>query len=318
MLQPPLMTVEAQAALLLLLPTFLWVLLFVRKKCSVIEYTGSLLGFIFQFQASLILNIVLLNLGLITFSPTSSPLFYGVPIDFLIGQSMLTPVIFLLLSKWPIRFSLLVTLMLNGCLYAFSSLVVLHSYLGLLSLISTVPSLVLADCTAKDSNIYLRSILQGLSWACLLIWLFPSLIFQNTDHSWSVFLNRSVLLNIIYLLPLTVPAFLLINALWQFAHEGQGTAFPYDPPKILVTGGIYGYLSNPMQLGICLLVAWEGVVFQSLLLSLSAVVAVLLFIVFKDICNGSCGIAETDPNWAIYHNAVPKWLPRLTAWHKKV
>jgi steroid 5-alpha reductase family enzyme len=66
------------------------------------------------------------------------------------------------------------------------------------------------------------------------------------------------------------------------------------------------------------MMAWWGVVLQSVLVSSSAVVAVLLFIVFKDICNGSCAIGEKDPAWYHYQKEVPKWVPRLTRWERKL
>lgn len=314
MLPPLNMTAELQSALLLLLPTFLWVMLFVRNQYSVIQYSGSLLGFIFQFQASLVFNIVLLDFGYCTFTSTDIPLFYGVPIDFILGQALLTPVIYLLLRKLPIWVSLIVALLLQVGIYDFASMVVIHSPFTQLTVLTVIPSLLLATYTAQDSHIYLRATLQAICWACFLTWFFPSLIFQNTHHSWDVFLNRPLWQNMLYLIPLIVPTVILISALWQFAVEGRGTAFPYDPPKKLVTGGIYGYISNPMQLGICLLVAWEGVMLESVLLSFSAIVAVLLFIVFKDICNGSCRIAQLDHNWERYQSAVPKWLPRSKPW----
>ncbi|HVO02950.1 MAG TPA: hypothetical protein VMT54_12150 [Candidatus Cybelea sp.] len=54
-----------------------------------------------------------------------------------------------------------------------------------------------------------------------------------------------------------------------------------------------------------------GVVTESLAVSVSPCVAVLLFIVFKDVCNGSSAIGEHDPNWAIYRREVRSWIPRL-------
>ena len=63
--------------------------------------------------------------------------------------------------------------------------------------------------------------------------------------------------------------------------------------------------------------AWWGVMTESAWVSLSAIVAVFLFIVFKDICNGSCAIGEQDPHWAIYQKEVPKWIPRMTPWKLK-
>src|ERR1700741_4558110 len=41
-------------------------------------------------------------------------------------------------------------------------------------------------------------------------------------------------------------------ALWcvlTFATRGRGTPAPFDPPRVLVVGGPYRYVRNPMYLG---------------------------------------------------------------------
>jgi protein-S-isoprenylcysteine O-methyltransferase Ste14 len=190
------------------------------------------------------------------------------------------------------------------------------AWLGILGITgaAVLPSLQLANWTTNDRRIVARSVLQSISWSCLLFWLFPSSIFLNTEQSWQPVLERSLGLNLLFLLPMLLPAGLIFSAVRQFAVEGDGTGFPYDPPKRLVTRGVYAYLSNPMQVGICLAMAWWGVVTESLAVGTSALVAVILFIVFKDVCNGSCAIGERDPNWEVYQREVPKWIPRRTAW----
>jgi hypothetical protein len=69
-----------------------------------------------------------------------------------------------------------------------------------------------------------------------------------------------------------------------------------------------------MQVGIVLAMAWWDVVIASVAFSLSALVALWLFLIFKDVCNGSCAIGEHDPNWALYQREVPRWIPRRRAW----
>jgi protein-S-isoprenylcysteine O-methyltransferase Ste14 len=119
-------------------------------------------------------------------------------------------------------------------------------------------------------------------------------------------------MQLLYGIPTLIPAYLILNALYVFARDGGGTGFPYDPPKRLVTTGVYAHLSNPMQLGICLLMAWWGVMVECVYVSLTSLVALMLFTVFKQICNGSSQVGKTDPRWATYQRTTPKWLPRLT------
>ncbi len=151
-------------------------------------------------------------------------------------------------------------------------------------------------------------------WAGLLLWGFPSIALVAEGRDWTILLERTPSQNVFWLIPLVVPATLIIAALWQFAREGDGTGFPYDPPKRLVCHGIYAYLSNPMQVGIVLAMAWWGVVLQSPVVLTSAPVAALLFIVFSDVCSGVSNVAINDPGWRDYKRNVPAWRPRLSPW----
>jgi protein-S-isoprenylcysteine O-methyltransferase Ste14 len=307
-----------QKTLLLLLPAAIWAALLVSRRYSAREYAGSFLAYVWHFQASLLLNIVLLRSGVWQFS-SANPLFFGVPIDLIMGQGILLGAVnTLLLGRlgFAVRFAVAVLGLV--LIYSQSAMVVAQSSpwsaLAMLTALAAVPSLKLAEWTTEDRRVVARSALQSANWVCLLLWLFPSAVFQNTGDSWHPFLDRPAWANALYLMPLVIPTGLIVSALRQFAIEGDGTAFPYDPPKRLVTRGVYAYLSNPMQVGICLSMAWWGVVIESLPVSISAGVAVFLFVVFKDICNGSCAIGEQDPNWAIYQKEVPRWIPRTRAW----
>lgn len=318
MLQHLLNNVELQKAILLLLPLTAWIGLFVSCRFSAREYAGSFLAYAWQLQTSLLLNILFSSYNFWSFNAVHH-LFYGVPLDVMIGQAILLGGVSSLLRR-RLRFFIItaVVSILFFVIYFLSDIVVMQPT-GWIDFLITlcicfIPALKLAEWTADDRHLYARSILQAIIWVCLLLWFIPSSIFQNTGHGWQLFLNRPLWMNTLYLVPLLIPAVLIVSALWQFAIEGRGTAFPYDPPKNLVTKGVYAYLANPMQVGICLLVAWWGVVVQSCLVSLSAAIAVFLFVVFKNICNGSCAIGTQDPNWELYQQSVPYWIPRRTAW----
>jgi protein-S-isoprenylcysteine O-methyltransferase Ste14 len=299
MLQLPMAEHDAARALLLLLPVAVWIGLFLKGRFTTREHTAALLAFVWQFQASLIVALV--------FTPNR------VLIALLIGQSVtIGAVNSLLLIKRGVLYCIAVSAFL---LFVFKPVTGLFSLWYLVSLLFVcVPSLLLASWTAWNSHIYLRATLQTLCWACLLLWFFPNAVFSQLHGGWEILLNRSLVGNAIYLTPLLVPGLILLNATYQFAVEGNGTGFPYDPPDRLVTKGIYAYFSNPMQVGICLLMLFWGVALMNAWICASAAIAVFLFVVFKDICNGSCAIGKTDPNWEAYQCNVPRWLPALKPW----
>lgn len=45
---------------------------------------------------------------------------------------------------------------------------------------------------------------------------------------------------------------------WRFAAEGRGTPAPWDPPRRLVTGGLYRWVRNPMYVGIPVVLLGEA------------------------------------------------------------
>jgi protein-S-isoprenylcysteine O-methyltransferase Ste14 len=277
---------------------------------------ASFLAYAWHCQTALLVNIAAVRLGLWSFA-ADKHLFHGVPIELIFGQAILLgPVNVLLLRRVATRLALAVGALV--AIYNASAIVLAQPsvWWGIagLAAVAAWPSLKLAEWTMTDRRVVARSLLQSIAWVCLLFWLFPSIIFANTGQSWQPFLGRPICLNALLLAPMLLPAGIIFSALRQFAIEGDGTGFPYDPPKRLVTGGVYAYVSNPMQLGICLAMAWWGVVTASIAIALASVVALMLFLVFKDVCNGSCAIGERDPNWARYQREVPKWFPRRRAW----
>ena len=261
---------------------------------------GAFMAYVWQFQTRLILNVVALELGVWHFGTTGVAL-YAVPVDIIIGQSLLWgPVVVLfgvsrhpwLVAMLAIGFDML--LMTNApSVFVTGS----HWVIGVMviNLLAVAPSLLLGESTASDTRLKLRASMQALGWLCLLGWLLPSVIFESGFGSWAPMVERSAMLNLLLVSPLIVPVVILGSALYEFADKGRGTAFPYDPPKTLVVKGIYAHVSNPMQLGVCLFMIYWGVVLGSVHVSLSALVAVMLFIVFKDVCNGSSAIGVTEP-----------------------
>jgi protein-S-isoprenylcysteine O-methyltransferase Ste14 len=290
---------EVVRALLLLMPVTLWMGLFLYGNYSERQHASALLSFIWQFQAGLILGNV--------------AMFEKVPLENIIGQAALLGAVNVLLfgqmSTWlPLLFSAV-----GIYLFAPNTAVSWQWYSAEFALVC-LPSVLLGVWTARETHIYVRTALQTVCWACLLLWLFPDAVFNQLNGGWDRFLERPLWMKAVSMLPMLLPGVLLLSSVYQFAVEGRGTGFPYDPPVKLVTGGVYAYISNPTQLGICLLMLFWGIALMSIYICASAIVALFLFVVFKDICNGSCAVGKTDVNWGRYQNEVPKWFPRLKPW----
>jgi len=299
-------------SLLLLLPLSLWAIILTSSALNVREKTSSLLGFLWVFFAVLLVNIAAVQAAWWQHSLNDN-LFYGVPIDWVFSQAIICGAIIPLLRMYCLhillRFTVQIVIMIViHCYYI--ERITIDFFIVAIALTFIFPSVFLADATARGVYVYPRSFFQAVIWSVVIFWFFPSIIFSWSAESWQPLLDRSVIEAGIYFLPLCFPGYLIINALHHFAVDGNGTAFPYDPPEYLVTNGVYRYISNPMQLGICLAVAWWAVIIHSAWVGLSAFIALILFIVFKDVCNGSCTIGVNSKCWDDYHRKIGKWWPR--------
>lgn len=266
------------------------------------------------FLGMLALNIYGVSQNIIAVHISGAAL-HGVPVDMMLAVSFFAAFVGLLTQR--IIPNVLLPLLFAGFIYHAPLLSLAADKdisVGSTALILVfLPAAVLLHATWHDTHIYIRTTLQSLIWVALLLWLFPSVAFVyggGGGGGWQHVLSAPLYLHALYAVALCLPAGLVISALYVFARDGDGTGFPYDPPKRLVTRGIYKYMSNPMQTGICLALFLWGLYTQSLIVWLSAPLAFMLFIVFRDVCNGSANLCAQDPSWRDYQKTTPKWWPR--------
>jgi len=226
------------------------------------------------------LNLWAQNLGYWRFQTEKSSLF-GIPLSLYFGWVILWGLIApLIAGRLPIRHPMIVT-----CLAAIAldlaTMPLLKPVLVLgpawligecaLVLFALIPSLIIAHFTFLDRKPKLRSFLISISFTLLTLGVlpfvnvadFPTLLGQLHD-AYSPTVHFSTLALVILL---GVPA---IAAVREFATVGQGTPIPFDPPKTLVTTGIYAYLGNPMQTSlVATLLAWSAYLESHIALSLA-------------------------------------------------
>jgi protein-S-isoprenylcysteine O-methyltransferase Ste14 len=187
---------------------------------------------------------------------------------------------------------------------------------ALAALMVLAPALAIARWTSDDSHLRARSAMQVVISAMLFLYLVPELVFAlRPGGSWTPLFQmpswqRQVSLQLLILL--AVPG---VGAVLEFAERGMGTPIPYDPPKHLVTSGVYRYCANPMQLSCALVMLFWAFLLHNGWLFLAALTSVIY----------SAGIAEWDEGedlvhrfgmeWKQYRSEVWNWLPRWRPYH---
>jgi len=185
-------------------------------------------------------------------------------------------------------------------------------FVGLL--IALLPAQLLGRWIAEDRHLTARVGLLAVGFMTLTLWWLPSVIFALTDQGWGSFLARSFWLNALALQLLLIPGLVGASAVLEFLRRGQGTPLPFDPPRRMVTSGIYAYLANPMQVSIALvLVAW-GAVLGSAWLSLAGVMAVIFGSGFAAWSEGQQLEERFGQEWQDYRSHVHAWWPRWRPW----
>lgn len=190
-------------------------------------------------------------------------------------------------------------------------------------LLVLVPAMLLFRWTEDDSHLNLRAGGQVLLSGLVFLYLVPEIVFalRPGTTGWKPLLSMSRSSLQLWLQALLILGMPGITAVQEFATRGRGTPLPYDPPRHLVTSGIYRYCANPMQLSCALVMLAEALMLRSFWLATASVMATVY----------SAGLAHWDEevdlkqrlgpgaqdptwrltpepaDWSSYRAAVPIW-----------
>ncbi|WPP51659.1 methyltransferase family protein [Catalinimonas niigatensis] len=112
----------------------------------------------------------------------------------------------------------------------------------------------------------------------------------------------------------------VILTIRMFIKIGNGTLAPWDPTRYLVTSSLYGYVRNPMIMGVFIVVLGEAILFASLSIGIWAfaffVINTMYFIFSEE-----PGLEKRfGKEYIEYKKNVPRWIPRMKPWapdHKR-
>jgi protein-S-isoprenylcysteine O-methyltransferase Ste14/pimeloyl-ACP methyl ester carboxylesterase len=127
-----------------------------------------------------------------------------------------------------------------------------------------------------------------------------------------LFLARRVLregpISTIGLIPLAVGVALLIWCVRDFYVVGKGTLAPWDPPRRLVTTGLYRFSRNPMYVAVGLVLVGWAVLFRSWGLLFYAVAVAAAFHIRVVWSEEPVLLRAYEKEWRRYASRVPRWV----------
>ena len=104
----------------------------------------------------------------------------------------------------------------------------------------------------------------------------------------------------------------MLNMFVYFASVGKGTPAPFDPPKKLVTGGLFCCVRNPGYIGGVLIIVGEGVFLEAAVIFGYAVFMWIMFHLYVVFFEEPSLKEKFGKDYEKYIETVPRWIPRLT------
>ena len=102
----------------------------------------------------------------------------------------------------------------------------------------------------------------------------------------------------------------LVAAFVRFAREGRGTPAPVAPTEVLVVGGLYRYVRNPMYLAVLSAILGQALLLGQAVLVAYAVVVMAAVVSFVRWYEEPTLSERYGPAYDSYRASVPGWFPR--------
>lgn len=114
---------------------------------------------------------------------------------------------------------------------------------------------------------------------------------------------------------ISVGMLVIIKTILMFIKIGKGTLAPWDPTRNIVTVGLYGYVRNPMILGVFTVLIGESLLFASLSIAAWSIIFFIVNTVYF-IFSEEPGLEKRfGKEYSEYKQNVPRWIPRIKPWH---
>jgi protein-S-isoprenylcysteine O-methyltransferase Ste14 len=179
-----------------------------------------------------------------------------------------------------------------------------------------IPAQLFSRWTLHDLHLSARVTLQVVTAGMVFLLLLPEVIFAATGHgSWAPLHTGRLWIRNLALQCIALLAVGGVSAVQEFAQRGAGTPIPYDPPKRLVSSGLYRYIANPMQTSCVLtLTAW-GLLLKNPWLAASGLMALIYSSGLARWNEGDEMRERFGASWPRYRSDVKDWKLRWRPWH---
>jgi protein-S-isoprenylcysteine O-methyltransferase Ste14 len=168
--------------------------------------------------------------------------------------------------------------------------------------------LVKPDRTQAPSGLRWKAIFAFVTLPGVMTGIFPFLIIRadGTAASGSA----------IGYFPIVLGFMLLVACVRDFCVVGRGTLAPWNPPKHLVTVGLYRYVRNPMYVAMTILLIGWSIVLPSQWLIVYLVGLWIAFHLRVVLYEEPRLLTLFGAEWQAYQKNVPRWIPRPSAWRR--
>ncbi|HWW88845.1 MAG TPA: isoprenylcysteine carboxylmethyltransferase family protein [Vicinamibacterales bacterium] len=302
----------------LYLPLALLAIAWVWRRPGKRSVAGAALAFFWNLPTVLLLDVVARRLDWWRFDAQGG-LLLGTPVDLWLAWACLWGAVpAISFSRLPlgvvaaVAFAVDLVSMPHGApVIRLGSRWLVGEVLGLI--VGLVPSQLLARWTARDDHLEARALLQAGAFTGLFVFVLPAIIIEATGATSQTFNHSAWEIGLVAQM-LAAPALIGITAVQEFATRGHGTPVPFDPPRQLVTTGVYAYVRNPMQLSGVLMMLVLGVVLRSGWIAAAGVMAHFYAVGFAGWDEDDDLRCRFGDAWDDYRRAVRSWIPRFRPW----
>ncbi len=113
------------------------------------------------------------------------------------------------------------------------------------------------------------------------------------------------------LIPLGFGTSILLICVKDFYVSGKGTLAPWDPPKLIVTNGLYKYVRNPMYISVFFILLGWIILSGSVFISAFTIILSTIFYFRVKLHEEPWMEKRYGNDWLNYKNNTPSWLPKI-------